>query len=220
MSNLKKIGAFFDLDYVIVGKDLYRLIGEELIRKNMVSKFRFILWYFWLIKYRFNLLKAEDVLKNNIKDMGGMDLEKFGELAQSVYERALKYILPGAVKLIEEHKRSGHQIAILSANFKILIEPIAKFLGIENVIAIELEVKDGKFTGKVVEPMCIGRGKTFWMRKFAREKNIDLTESFFYTDSFYDFDTLLSVGNPVAVNPDPKLKKFAKKLGWKIIYTK
>lgn len=215
----KNIGAFFDFDYVIIGKDLYRMLGEELISIGKVSRFRLLVWYIWLIRYRFNMLNGEDIVRENLKELKGVPVGEFEKIAQSIFEKGKRRILPRALEIVEQHKKAGHIVAILSGNFSILIKPFAQYIGLENVIAIELETKDGKFTGRAVEPICIGRGKTYWMRVFAREKNIDLSESFFYTDSFYDLDTLLSVGNPVAVNPDPNLKRFAKSMNWKIIRT-
>ncbi|GBD03280.1 Phosphoserine phosphatase SerB1 [bacterium HR19] len=217
-SDYKK-GAFFDLDYVIVKKDLYRLLGEELIRLGKVSRLKIFLWYVWLLRYRLNTLKGEDILRENVKDIKGLREKDFLDISLYVFDRAKKYISSKAVELIRQHEKDGFIVAILSGNFRILIEPIAQHIGVKNVIAVDLETKDGYFTGRVVEPICIGRGKTYWMKKFARENKIDLTQSYFYTDSFYDIDTLLSVGIPVAVNPDPKLKKFAKSLGWNIINT-
>lgn len=215
-----KPAAFFDVDYVVVGKDLYRLLGENLIRSGKVPRIKVVLWYLWLIRYRLNMLKGEEILRENIKDAAGIYVDEFRKVALQVFNEARKYILPKTVDLIKKHKEDGHEVAFLSGNFRILIEPIAEFLGVKHVIAVELKEENGVYTGEVVEPICVGKGKTYWMRKFARSMGIDLTQSYFYTDSFYDLDTLLSVGFPVAVNPDPRLKRFAKRLGWPIIYTK
>lgn len=213
------VAAFFDFDYVVVGKDLYRMLGEELIRMGKVPRYRLFVWYIWLLKYRLNLLSGEDVIRENLKDIGGTDVKVFVDIAESIFEKGRNRILPKALDLIEKHRSAGHRVVILSGNFSILIKPFAQYLNVSDVVAIELEIVDGKFTGRVIEPICIGKGKTYWMKKFARENKIDLTESFFYTDSFYDIDTMLSVGNPIAVNPDPNLKKFAKSMGWKILKT-
>lgn len=214
------VAAFFDFDYVIVEKDLYRMLGEELIKRGKVPRFRLFVWYIWLIKYRLNLLSSLDIIKENVKDLEGEDFSLFLDVSQSIFEDGKKKILPKALKLIDEHKKFGHRVVILSGNFSILIKPFAEYIGIDDIVAIEIEAKDGKLTGKVVEPICIGRGKTYWMKRFARENNIDLTESYFYTDSFYDLDTLLSVGNPVVVNPDRNLGNFARAMGWRIIRTR
>lgn len=218
-SSKNNVAAFFDFDYVVVGKDLYRMLGEELIRMGKVPRYRLFVWYIWLLKYRLNLLSGEDVIRENLKDIAGEDVKVFIDISESIFEKGQNRVLPKALELIEKHRSAGHRIVILSGNFSILIKPFAQYINVQDVVAIELEIVDGKFTGRVIEPICIGKGKTYWMKKFARENRIDLTESFFYTDSFYDIDTLLSVGNPIAVNPDPNLKKFAKSMGWKILRT-
>lgn len=214
------VAAFFDFDYVIVEKDLYRMLGEELIRRGKVPRFRLFIWYIWLIKYRLNLLSSVDIIKENVRDIEGENVSLFFDISQSIFKDGKNKILPKALELIDQHRKLGHRVVILSGNFSILIKPFAEYIGVKDIVAIEIETKDGKFTGNVVEPICIGRGKTYWMRKFARENKIDLTESYFYTDSFYDLDTLLSVGNPVAVNPDRNLGNFARAMGWKIIKTR
>ncbi len=215
-----KPAAFFDVDYVVVGKDLYRLLGENLIKSGRVPRIKLFVWYFWLIRYRLNMLSGERILRENIKDAAGLRVDDFYKVALDVFKEARKYILPKTVELIRRHREEGYEVAFLSGNFRVLIEPIADYLGIKHVVAVELKAENGVLTGEVIEPICIGRGKTYWMRDFARRFGIDLTRSYFYTDSFYDFDTLLSVGFPVAVNPDPKLKSFARRLGWPVIYTK
>ncbi len=214
-----KKSAFFDVDYVVVKKDLFRLLGEELIKLGRISKFKIFIWYLWLIGYRLNMLDGEKIMKENVKEIEDIKYTEIQGIAYSVFKSAKRYILPKTIELIQKHTDEGYEVVFLSGNFRILIEPIAEFLGVKNVIAVELENDGEFFTGRVVEPVCIGRGKTYWMKKFSKEKNIDLTTSYFYTDSFYDLDTLLSVGFPVATNPDPRLKSFAKKMGWKIIYT-
>lgn len=219
MNVARNIAAFFDFDYVIIGKDLYRMLGEKLVRMGKLPKFRMIVWHIWFVRYRLNLLSGENVIRKNLKDIRVLNVEDLHKIAREIFADGQNHILPKALELIKDHREKGHRVVILSGNFSILIRPFAEYLGIKDVVAIELETKDGKLTGRAIEPICVGRGKTYWMRKFAHENNIDLTESFFYTDSFYDVDTLLTVGNPIAVNPDPKLKRFAKYMNWSIIST-
>ena len=79
-----------------------------------------------------------------------------------------------------------------------------------------MEVKKGKFTGMISE-MCWAEGKAIAGRKFAKANNIDLSKSFFYTDSFDDFPLLEIVGKPIATNPDNRLSQAAFENDWKIL---
>jgi putative phosphoserine phosphatase/1-acylglycerol-3-phosphate O-acyltransferase len=84
------------------------------------------------------------------------------------------------------------------------------------VICTRLEVADGRFTGRIVEPICHGRGKLYWARRFCTEKGIDLAGSYFYTDSIRDLPTLEAVGHPRPVNPDRQLLREARQRGWPV----
>jgi phosphoserine phosphatase len=79
-----------------------------------------------------------------------------------------------------------------------------------------LEAQDGRLTGRVVPPVCVGTGKIVWAERFAAEHDVDLSASFFYTDSISDLPLLERVGHPVAVNPDPRLRRLAAARGWPV----
>ena len=79
-----------------------------------------------------------------------------------------------------------------------------------------LESRDGRLTGKVVPPVCFGPGKIVWAERFAAEYGVDLSSSYFYTDSISDLPLLERVRYPVAVNPDPRLRRLARKRGWPV----
>jgi phosphoserine phosphatase len=88
--------------------------------------------------------------------------------------------------------------------------------GGDHYICTRFEVVDGIFTGRPVEPICYGPGKLHWARIYARERDLDLSTSYFYTDSYTDLAMLQAVACPVAVNPDARLRRHAQKQGWPI----
>ena len=80
-----------------------------------------------------------------------------------------------------------------------------------------LVVRDGRFTGEAHHPICYGKGKLYWARRFAAEHEVDLGESFFYSDSVTDVPMLEIVGHPQVVNPDPLLRRIARQRGWQVL---
>ena len=96
------------------------------------------------------------------------------------------------------------------------LAPLARRLGIEHMLYTRLEVEDGRFTGRVVEPICFEEGKIYWIREFIEEHGVDLAKSFFYTDSVTDMPLLDMVGHPVVVNPDPLLYRRALRRRWPV----
>ena len=82
--------------------------------------------------------------------------------------------------------------------------------------ATQIEVQGGKFTGRIHAPVCYGTGKVHWAEQFAAEKQIDLSQSWFYTDSYSDLPMLRRVGRRVVINPDPRLRRYARRAGWTV----
>lgn len=94
--------------------------------------------------------------------------------------------------------------------------PPARDMGISNVLCTRLEVEDGVFTGGVVEPLCWGEGKGDAVRELAAREELDLDESYAYTDSHEDLPMLDAVGHPRPLNPDRQLSQIAKERRWPV----
>jgi putative phosphoserine phosphatase/1-acylglycerol-3-phosphate O-acyltransferase len=131
-------------------------------------------------------------------------------------QRLVTDIYPESRALVEAHQRMGHTVAIISSATHFQIDALARELGIENVLCTELEFVDGKFTGRVVRPACFREGKAKAGRDLAEEFDLDLGESYFYTDSSDDIPLLDIVGNPRLVNPDSELSQLASRNGWPV----
>jgi phosphoserine phosphatase len=76
---------------------------------------------------------------------------------------------------------------------------------------------DGRFTGKPVPPIGYGDGKITLATRLAEKHGFDLAEATFYTDSATDLPLLERVRERVAVNPDMRLRRIAKKRGWRVV---
>ena len=81
-----------------------------------------------------------------------------------------------------------------------------------------LEHIANRFTGKLIKPVCHGKGKLHWALRFCQEKGIGLDRCYFYTDSIRDLPVLEAVGHPIPVNPDVLLRREARNRGWPIEY--
>jgi HAD superfamily hydrolase (TIGR01490 family) len=125
-------------------------------------------------------------------------------------------IYPEAVELVREHAERGHVVAIVSGATKFVLRPLADHLRIKHVMHTHLEVRDGRFTGRVIDPICFGEGKIYWLQQLIEQEGIDLAKSFFYTDSITDLPLLDLVGHPQVVNPDPLLYRRAVRRHWPV----
>jgi len=135
-------------------------------------------------------------------------------------KKIISQIAPGAYKLINEHMLGGDLCIIITATNRFVTEPIARILGINNLIATEPGQENGEFTGQVSGTPCFREGKITRLEDWMDEHNLtwlSFLESWFYSDSLNDIPLLKKVTNPVAVDPDSTLEKYAKENNWPII---
>jgi len=135
-------------------------------------------------------------------------------------KKIMPQIAPGAYKLINKHMLGGDLCIIITATNRFVTEPIAKTLGINNLIATEPGQENGEFNGQVLGIPCFREGKITRLEGWMDERNLtwlSFLESWFYSDSLNDIPLLNKVTNPVAVDPDSTLKEYAKKNNWPII---
>jgi putative phosphoserine phosphatase/1-acylglycerol-3-phosphate O-acyltransferase len=117
---------------------------------------------------------------------------------------------------VRAHQRKGHTLAIVSSATRYQAEPLARDLGIAHVLCTRLEVESGKFTGRLVRPTCYGEGKVNAAQGLAERHGIELTQSWFYTDSDEDLALLERVGRPRPTNPNGRLAAIAASRGWPV----
>ncbi|MEY3422442.1 MAG: hypothetical protein RIR48_2756, partial [Bacteroidota bacterium] len=162
-----------------------------------------------------NFAKMAAISANGVK---GIEEQVFINVGEEVYRKKLaEAIYPESRALVAAHIEMGHTVAIISAATPYQVEPIARDLCIDHVECTRLEVMDGKFTGKIVEPACWGEGKAIAGQKLVEKHNLNIRKTFFYTDSAEDIHLLEMVGNPRPVNPDTKLSGIAFQNDWPVL---
>ena len=215
---MSRVGAFFDVDRTIVSCNTGRLFLRDLRRRGEISFFRMLRALGWMAKYHLSLIDLQWVATRLAGEMAGKLEREFADTCRRWVEKdVLPLVVPGARDKIEKHRAEGHVLAILSTSPSYVTEPLAETLGIEEVISTRFEVDGGGlFTGKLIGPACVGKGKVHWAEDLGSRRQLDLGASWFYTDSYTDMPMLERVGNQVVVNPDPRLRRIAKRRGWPV----
>src|SRR5262249_22806736 len=108
-------------------------------------------------------------------------------------------------------------VVLLSGGMDFLVAPIARALGADRWAAVEPEIEAGVLTGRLRDPLCIDEGKVHWASTIARELGVRVGDCVFYGDDGGDITLLGLVGEPVAVNPDPRLRREAERRGWRVL---
>lgn len=139
-------------------------------------------------------------------------------LAEELFEDVIQpNIYPRARDLIAESRRAGCRQVLISGALDFTLAPLARYLGVDDLIANRMEFKRGYATGKLHKPFVAGATKSQIMRDFAAEHDVDLANSWAYSDSFSDFPMLAAVGRPTAVNPDFRLRRMARSYDWPVL---
>lgn len=169
----------------------------------------------WLTQYKLSILDTEAVGKKVVGDMAGQSEAELRDKSREFYaEYVAGTIADDGRRAIAHHRGLGHVIVLLTSSTPYVAQPLAADLGIEHVLCTRLGVKDGRFDGTIIEPACYGVGKVVLAERFCKEHDLDLESSYFYTDSFSDLPMLERVGSARVVNPDARLRLFARKVGW------
>ncbi|ANG62631.1 hypothetical protein A8C75_09140 [Marinobacterium aestuarii] len=136
------------------------------------------------------------------------DLERYVE--QHIRPR----LRPGAIESILEHRAAGDRCVVISASTRFLVEPVARLLGITDVLAIEIELEGGCITGRTQGTPTYREGKVIRLQQWLEAERESLQGSWFYSDSHNDLPLLEKVDNPVAVSADAQLNAIAAERGW------
>ncbi len=214
-----KVGAFFDVDKTILAESSATLYLKALYQRGEIDWRDLVTNLGSYLRYRLNLLDLERWIANTMIHFSGRTEESMERESEHLFEQ---YLLPSiyseAVGLVEEHMKQRHVVALVSGATRFVIHPLAEHLGVEHSVYTHMETKDGVFTGRVVQPICFGEGKIYWLQQLIEREQVDLARSYFYTDSITDLPLLDLVGHPVVVNPDPLLYRHARHRRWPVRY--
>jgi len=211
--------ALFDVDGVVLrGKGLNHfaryLVGRGEAKPVLAMRGA---WY--ALGHRLGWLDGGTVLRRVASAyLAGRRAEELARQGEEWFvERGAAAIYREAAELVRDHRRADTPVVLLSGGMDFLVAPVARALGAVRWAAVEPEVKDGVLTGRLHEPLCIDEGKVHWASAVARDLGVRLDECTFYTDDVGDLALLELVGEPVTVNPDPRLRREAGRRGWRVL---
>lgn len=214
-----KVGAFFDLDGTLVAGFTAVILTQERLRRRDMGVGELLSMVQAGLNHTLGRIEFEDLIIKASSALRGRllsDLEEIGE--RLFHQRIEPRVYPEMRELVRAHMARGHTVVLSSSALTIQVEPVARFLGISNMLTNKFEVnEDGLLTGDVVRPILWGPGKAAAVQRFAAEHGIDLKDSYFYADGDEDVALMYLVGNPRPTNPEGKMAAVAKRRGWPIL---
>jgi fatty acyl-CoA reductase len=166
------------------------------------------------------LLAAErrdrgEFLRKFYRRYEGAPVDEVRALAQEAFsELILPNSFPDGMRRIREHRAAGHRVVFLTGALDFTIAPLTPLADI--VATARMRIDDGCYTGELEEVPYAGDARGSYLRRLAKELDADLPSSYAYADSLSDLPLLESVGHPVAVNPDPRLRRIARDRRWAV----
>ncbi len=213
--------AFFDLDKTVIAKSSTLAFGKPFYKAGFVGrrtlmKFGFAqLFYVLFGADEDQLERARDQMVQLTAGWHRTEIEQLVE--ETLEEVADPLVYAEALFLIDEHKRQGREVYIVSASPVEIVRPIGRHIGVTNVIATKVKTDSAGFFLPELELYAMGPGKADAIRGLAERQGLDLENSYAYSDSITDLPMMETVGNPIAVNPDKELRKVAEERQWPIV---
>ncbi len=210
--------AIFDLDNTLINGDSDHAWGEFLVERNIVDRQEYAHNNDKFYRdYKLGALDINAYLHFCLKVLAEHPLEQLLAWREQFLEEKIRpMLLPKAKALIEEHRKEGDTLLIITATNRFVTEPIAQLHGIDNLLASEAEKRNGRYTGKPTGIPCYQDGKITRLNQWLKQQEHRFDQSVFYSDSHNDLPLLKLVEKPVAVDPDPQLREYASKQGWSI----
>jgi len=213
------VGAFFDLDGTLVAGFTGVVMTQDRLRRRQMSVGEFIGMVQAGLNHQLGRSEFEDLIGKGARMLRGSSLDDIDELAERLFvQKIVGRIYPEMRELVRAHMARGHTVVLSSSALTVQVEPVARFLGIQNVLSNKFETDDdGRLTGEVLTPIIWGPGKARAVQAFAAKNCVDLSKSYFYADGDEDVALMYLVGNPRPTNPAGKLAAVAAKRGWPVL---
>lgn len=221
-----QIGAFFDVDGTLYNANMWRGLMQYVAEHGGKNRTRLYLArnvpYYLLRKLK--LIDEEAFRKPWVLTLGMLAQGWNAAQGDAAFHWvAEQYILPtgnaDVIARLKDHVARGHVVVLVSAMLAPTLKILGDALGVSGTVGTAIEFADGRFTGRVIPPVCMGVEKGRLTRQWmqARSSAIDFAASYAYADSISDLSLFELVGHPVAVYPDAQLAALAREKGWQVI---
>ncbi|NYD43500.1 HAD-IB family hydrolase [Nocardioides panaciterrulae] len=213
--------AFFDVDNTVMqGASIFHL-ARGLHRRKFFTT-RELLAAAWKQTY-FRVVGVEDpthvsdARNSALSFIAGHTVAELEELGEEIFDEAMAHrIWPGTRALAQLHLDEGQRVWLVTAAPIEIASIIARRLGLTGALGTVAEHIDGVYTGQLVGELLHGPAKAEAVKALAAREGLDLAACSAYSDSFNDLPMLSMVGDPCAINPDPRLRAHARAQGWRV----
>lgn len=211
--------AIFDLDETLINGDCASLWTQEMVKLGWADGESFITHEQELMRrYAAGTLAMEDYMTFTLSPLVGRTPEEVAHVVEPFVEDVIEPIFySDASRTLAAHRAAGDRLLVISASAHFLVSAIAEHFGIDEVLAIDLELQHGFYSGRTQGVLTYREGKVIRLESWLIEQDESLAGASFYSDSRNDLPLLQLVDKPFTVNPDPTLRAHAEQAGWPIL---
>jgi len=212
-----EVGAFFDFDGTLIDGYSALAFFRERIKARDISLNEVFQTLIESVNVERRGHDISQIMNIAVSEQAGKSLEEMERFSRQIFQTKISgMIYPDARELVNAHHNAGHTVVIASSATPPQIAPAAEDLGVEYVLCTEMEQADGVLTGVLGSPIRWGQGKADAVAEFSVEYDINLGNSYTYSNGAEDVPFLSMTGNPTALNPDAELTATARRKKWPI----
>jgi len=214
--------ALFDLDHTLLSGDSDALWCEYLMQHGLLERAEFEPRNKEMVRrYADASVSVEEFCDFYVSTLAGRTPAECSAWCQRFLDEVVVPRIPAAAReLVETHRRGGDRLVLTTATNRVITELTAQHLGIADLIATEVELVDGHYTGRTRGVLNMREGKVTrlhsWLDAQAMPRE-QLAGATLYSDSSNDLPLLGAVGHPVVVDPDAGLRAHALAHGWPVV---
>lgn len=209
--------ALFDLDHTLLAGDSDVLWCAFLLRRGLLDRARFEAGNAAMeAGYKAGSVSARDFCDFYVSTLAGRTPAEVEPLRRAFLEAEVApRIPPSAHALVQRHRDAGDHLVMTTATNRVITELTAQHLGIADLIATEVEVAAGRYTGRTAGTLNMRDGKVERLAAWRAAHGHARTPATAYSDSINDLPLLTHADEAVVVNPDPRLQAEAARRGWR-----
>lgn len=211
--------ALFDVDGTLLPKpSCERRFIAHLVGQGVLGPRQYAAAAAFVPRYLARFGKG--VLRKNKAYLAGLTLPEVATVAQAFVGQSLvPQVFPGVLAALRARQQRGDRVVLLTGAPEFLAGPLARALGVAEVVATRCRLADGRFTGRPPLRHPYGEEKRRLAQCLAAESGIELSQSSAWADDPSDAPLLMAVGNAVVVNPGRQLQRLARENNWQILAT-
>jgi len=215
---MPRAAAFFDLDRTLIDANSGWLWARHERRHGNITRAQAARAGAWALLYALALIDIERAYEAAIAHYRGVPSDEVDRATRAWFGTDVAHRLrPGGRRALDWHRAEGQPLVLITNSScyeaAIACETWEMDAWLANVFPTDAQ---GRLTGTLDRPLCYGPGKVLRAEAWAAANDVDLDQSWFYTDSISDLAMLERVGHPVIIAPDPKLRREARRRAWPI----